>query len=163
METYALHLFLLLPCICIISQIFCFVNVLFYFFSKKVSVFSVTSSFFFCHLCSDASTCMPFFTFEMLKITKSSHSKKAAQTVDKKLFSPPRRGRIVLSANERTAEFLDFAIQAKFAYVNKRKKGCRHHPRMRIFFLSPVKLPPEVFFMSPKESCCESFVCNGTF
>ena len=29
----------------------------------------------------------------------------------------PRRGRIALSANERIAEFLDFAIQAKFAYV----------------------------------------------
>ena len=33
----------------------------------------------------------------------------------------PRRGRIALSANERIAEFLDFAIQAKFAYVNKLK------------------------------------------
>ena len=31
----------------------------------------------------------------------------------------PRRGRIALSANERIAEFLDFAIQVKFAYVNK--------------------------------------------
>lgn len=31
----------------------------------------------------------------------------------------PRRGRIALSANKRIAEFLDFAIQAKFAYVNK--------------------------------------------
>ena len=40
------------------------------------------------------------------------------QTVDKKLFSP-EGGRIALSANERIAEFLDFAIQAKFAYVNK--------------------------------------------
>ena len=40
------------------------------------------------------------------------------QTVDKKLFSP-ERGRIALSANERIAEFLDFAIQAKFSYVNK--------------------------------------------
>ena len=39
-------------------------------------------------------------------------------TVDKKPFSP-RRGRIALSANERIAEFLDFAIQAKFAYVGK--------------------------------------------
>ena len=29
----------------------------------------------------------------------------------------------ILSANERIAEFLDFAIQAKFAYVNKNKKG----------------------------------------
>lgn len=28
-----------------------------------------------------------------------------------------------LSANERIAEFLDFAIQAKFAYVNKLKAG----------------------------------------
>ena len=40
------------------------------------------------------------------------------QTVDKKLFSP-EGGRIALSANERIAEFLNFAIQAKFAYVNK--------------------------------------------
>ena len=40
------------------------------------------------------------------------------QTVDKKLFSP-EGGRIALSANERVAEFLDFAIQAKFADVNK--------------------------------------------
>ena len=31
----------------------------------------------------------------------------------------PRRGRIALSANERIAEFLDFAIQSKFVYVNK--------------------------------------------
>ena len=42
------------------------------------------------------------------------------QTIDKKLFSP-EGGRIALSANERIAEFLDFAIQAKFAYVNKLK------------------------------------------
>ena len=41
------------------------------------------------------------------------------QTVDKKLFSPRMGGRIALSANERIAEFLDFAIQARFAYVNK--------------------------------------------
>ena len=40
------------------------------------------------------------------------------QTVDKKLFSP-EGGRIALSANERIAEFLDFAVQVKFAYVNK--------------------------------------------
>ena len=44
------------------------------------------------------------------------------QTVDKKLFSP-RRGRIALSANERIAEFLDFALQAKFAYVNKLRRA----------------------------------------
>ena len=36
-----------------------------------------------------------------------------------KAIPPPERGRIALSANERIAEFLDFAIQAKFAYVNK--------------------------------------------
>ena len=36
-----------------------------------------------------------------------------------KSYSPPEGGRIALSANERIAEFLDFAIQAKFAYVNK--------------------------------------------
>ncbi len=45
--------------------------------------------------------------------------KISLQTVDKKLFSP--EGGIALSANERIAEFLDFAIQAKFAYVNKLK------------------------------------------
>ena len=45
-----------------------------------------------------------------------------AQTVDKKLFSPPSGERIALSANERIAEFLDFAIQAKFAYVNKLRR-----------------------------------------
>ena len=43
------------------------------------------------------------------------------QTVDKKPFSP-EGGRIALSANERIAEFLDFAIQDKFAYVNKLKR-----------------------------------------
>ena len=46
------------------------------------------------------------------------------QTVDKKLFSPPEGGRTALSTNERIAEFLDFAIQAKFAYVNKLKRPC---------------------------------------
>ena len=40
------------------------------------------------------------------------------QTVDKKLFAP-EGGRIALSANERISEFLDFAIQVKFAYVNE--------------------------------------------
>ena len=45
-----------------------------------------------------------------------------AQTVDKKAILP-RRGRIALSANERIAEFLSFAIQAKFAYVNKLKRA----------------------------------------
>ena len=35
-----------------------------------------------------------------------------------KLFSP-ERGRIALSANERIAKFLHFAIQAKFAHVNR--------------------------------------------
>ena len=38
-----------------------------------------------------------------------------------KAILPPKGGRIALSANERIAEFLDFAIQAKFAYVNKLK------------------------------------------
>ena len=35
----------------------------------------------------------------------------------------PRRGRIALSANERIAEFPNFAIQAKFAYVNKQGRA----------------------------------------
>ena len=36
-----------------------------------------------------------------------------------KSYSPPKVEKIALSANERIAEFLDFAIHAKFAYVNK--------------------------------------------
>ena len=44
------------------------------------------------------------------------------QTVDKKLFSP-EGGRIALSANERIADFLDFVLQAKFAYVNKLRRA----------------------------------------
>ena len=35
----------------------------------------------------------------------------------------PRRERIALSANERIDGFLDFAIQTKFAYVNKRGRA----------------------------------------
>jgi len=52
------------------------------------------------------------------------------QTVDKKLFAP-EGGRIALSANERIAEFLDFVLQAKFAYVSKLRRA---HPA----FLSAV-------------------------
>ena len=55
----------------------------------------------------------------------------------KKLFSPEGE-RIALSANERIAEFLDFAIQAKFAYVNK---------------LSPA-LKSRAFLFEIRFSCC---------
>jgi len=53
------------------------------------------------------------------------------QTVDKKLFSHPKGGRIALSANERVAEFLDFTIQVKFAYVNKLTARCRFDGRRK--------------------------------
>ena len=53
---------------------------------------------------------------------KAGEKISPTQTADKKLFSP-EGGRIALSANERIAEFLDFAIQAKFAYVNKLESG----------------------------------------
>ena len=56
------------------------------------------------------------------------------QTVDKKAILP-RRGRIALSANERIAEFLDFAIQAKFAYVNKLQSTA--HNDVLWIFLNP--------------------------
>ena len=60
---------------------------------------------------------------------KSSIFEDAA---DKKLFSPRKGGRIALSANERIAEFLDFAIQAKFAYVNKlRARNARPYDAAR--------------------------------
>ena len=39
-----------------------------------------------------------------------------------KSYSPPKGG-IAFSANERIAEFLDFVLQAKFAYVNKRGRA----------------------------------------
>ena len=65
------------------------------------------------------------------------------QTVDKKLFSP-EGGRIALSANERIAGFFDFAIQIKFAYVNKQRGGLIQ-PALYVdaFFrrLSPVPAP----------------------
>ncbi len=51
---------------------------------------------------------------------KAAFIMRRLQTVDKKLFSP-EGGRIALSANEGIAEFLDFAIQVRFAYVNKLK------------------------------------------
>ena len=44
------------------------------------------------------------------------------QTVDKKLFSL-EGGRTALSANERIDEFLDFVLQAEFAYVNKLRRA----------------------------------------
>ena len=50
----------------------------------------------------------------------------------------PRRERIALSANERTAEFLDFAIQAKFAYVNKQSR-CIAHRRENENDITPLQ------------------------
>ena len=47
-------------------------------------------------------------------------------------------GRIALSANERIAEFLDFAIQAKLAYVNKLKRApvpCRGSFDLHMVFM----------------------------
>ena len=52
------------------------------------------------------------------RLWRDTALEEGGQTVDKKLFSP-LGGRIALSANERIAEFLDFTIQARFAYVNK--------------------------------------------
>ena len=63
-------------------------------------------------------------------LQKKKRPKGLLQTVYKKLFSP-RRGRIAFSANERIAEFLDFAIQAKFADVNKLRQG-------------GIRCPPEI-------------------
>ena len=50
----------------------------------------------------------------------------------------PRRERIALSANERTTEFLDFAIQAKFAYVNKQSR-CIAHRRENENDITPLQ------------------------
>lgn len=51
-------------------------------------------------------------------VNKSTRRKVGRQTVEKSYF-PPEGGRIALSANERIADFLDFAVQAKDAYANK--------------------------------------------
>ena len=66
------------------------------------------------------------------------------QTVDKKLFSP-EGGRIALSANERIAEFLNFAIQAKFAYVNKLKTKIVCMPCLPVPICIRWRLPVENF------------------
>ena len=66
------------------------------------------------------------------------------QTVDKKLFSP-EGGRIALSANERIAEFLNFAIQAKFAYVNKLKTKIVCIPCLPVPICIRWRLPVENF------------------
>ena len=55
-----------------------------------------------------------------------------------KAILPPQGGRIALSANERTAEFLDFAIQAKFAYLNKQSR-CIAHRRENENDITPLQ------------------------
>ena len=73
---------------------------------------------------------------------KQTALEEGAQTVGKKLFSP-EGGRIVVPANERIAEFLDFVIRAKFDYVNKLRardarpynaaeKATAHHTAMPV-------------------------------
>ena len=57
--------------------------------------------------------------FDVWRTSAEVKEGSARLTVDKKLFSPPEGGRIALSVNERIAESLNLAIQAKFAYVNK--------------------------------------------
>ena len=57
---------------------------------------------------------MPHFLRRKPKVSGSDCRQKA--------ILPPSGERIALSANERIAEFLDFAIQAKFAYVNKLRR-----------------------------------------
>ena len=57
---------------------------------------------------------------------------------------PPERGEIALSANERIAEFLDFAIQDKLAYVNKLRGGACAPPRQKriMSVYSPISAAP---------------------
>ncbi len=74
------------------------------------------------------------------------------QTVDKKLFSP-EGGRIALSANERIAEFLNFAIQAKFVYVNKLqwtllRVRCLYIGKNRSFYTKMMNLRNLALFQS---------------
>ena len=63
--------------------------------------------------------------YDTLIGTKYERGRKQAhgqgQTVEKS-DSPPKGGRITLSANERIDELLHFSVQAKFAYVNKLNK-----------------------------------------
>ena len=55
-------------------------------------------------------------------IPSAGNSKVSGSDCRQKAILPPSGGRIALAANERIAEFLDFAIQAKFAYVNKLRR-----------------------------------------
>ena len=77
------------------------------------------------------------------------------RTVDKMLFSP-EGGRIALSANERIAEFLNIAIQAKFAYVNKliqtsakRRWGLGTGPQTGVWGGSPNRSSYYAMMMPP--------------
>ena len=60
-----------------------------------------------------------------------------------KAILPPEGGRIALSAKERTAEYLDFAIQAKFACVNKPKRNLRFFLRLLFKLWTKSYSPPE--------------------
>ena len=54
---------------------------------------------------------------------KCRRAQPASDCRQKAILPPEGGGRIALSANERIAEFLNIAIQAKFAYVNKLKQA----------------------------------------
>ena len=90
-------------------------------------------------------------------IKKAPKRRTSVQTVDKRLFSP-EGGRIALFANERIAEFLDFAIQVKFAYVNKlhrsvelrffdinKEKPSTARSSSRVFMVHPTGFEPVAF------------------
>ena len=63
-----------------------------------------------------------------------------------KAILPPEGGRIALSANERIAEFLNFAIQAKFAYINKLCSP----PKWRTAEGTTGRRNPVVFYLAGK-------------
>ncbi len=69
---------------------------------------------------------------------------KTVSACRQKAILPPKGGRIALSANERIAESLDFAIQAKFAYVNKSDR----FPSGKRSYLCVLILQPKMFLNS---------------
>ena len=62
-------------------------------------------------------------TLKICKLRRKERRTLPASDCRQKAILPPEGGRIALSANERIDEFLDFAIQAKFAYVNKLRRA----------------------------------------
>ena len=92
---------------------------------STICIFSVDEeSTLFCLYKSTEDLLMRAILSRFLYVKKAGAWRTSADGRQKAIL--PRRERIALSANERTAEFLDIAIQAKFAYLNKQSRCIAH-------------------------------------